>query len=238
MKTIKATSSTYLKKKPIQSSELPDHQKVPVPLNKEYNILNYSEAEQGHYLVELDYGAGKWYLWSGHWYLPWEEHNEQVISSSTASKASVTAPNKHKFASFPQNWQEVNWNDFNAPVSQHFTVKEVTKGDRRRIPQSNDIKSNIFTLAQELEKVRKAWGSPIIVTSWYRPPAINRAVRGASNSQHIYGKAVDIKPVKGDIYKFQSWLDKVAWKDKALGYGAPRGFVHLDLRPGNIRWNY
>ncbi|MDJ0535519.1 MAG: D-Ala-D-Ala carboxypeptidase family metallohydrolase [Xenococcaceae cyanobacterium MO_207.B15] len=81
-------------------------------------------------------------------------------------------------------------------------------------------------------------GSPILVTSWYRPQAVNREVGGAPNSQHIYGKAADIKPVQGDIYKFQDWLDKVAWKNKALGYGAKKEFVHIDLGPEPIRWKY
>lgn len=138
----------------------------------------------------------------------------------------------------PKTWRDVNWSDFNSQVSKYFTLREVTNGDRRRLPSCDEVKNNIFTLAQELDKVRSAWRSPIIVTSWYRPPAINKAVGGASSSQHLYGKAVDIKPLQGDIHKFQEWLDCKAWKDKALGYGAKKGFVHCDLRSGNYRWNY
>jgi hypothetical protein len=33
------------------------------------------------------------------------------------------------------------------------------------------------------------------ITSWYRPPVVNRAVNGASHSQHLYGRGVDIRPV-------------------------------------------
>ncbi|WP_353743953.1 D-Ala-D-Ala carboxypeptidase family metallohydrolase [Microcystis sp. LSC13-02] len=28
----------------------------------------------------------------------------------------------------------------------------------------------------ELDKIREEWGSPILITSWYRPQAVNRAV--------------------------------------------------------------
>lgn len=137
-----------------------------------------------------------------------------------------------------KEWHEINWNDFNDQITPNFTVQEVTQGDRRRIPTSESIKKNIVTLARELEIIRKAWGSPLTVTSWYRPPAVNREVGGATNSQHLTGSAVDLKPSQGDIYKFQSWLDLGLWQGRALGYGAKKGFVHIDMRPGRIRWNY
>jgi putative chitinase len=138
----------------------------------------------------------------------------------------------------PSTWQEIDWHNPQAKVSCYFVVREVTLGDSRRIPSDDTIKANICQLAKELDQVREEWGSPIIVTSWYRPPAVNKAVGGVSNSQHISGKAADIKPAFGDIGKFQEWLDVHAWKSKALGYGAKKGFVHIDLRPTSLRWNY
>ncbi|MDJ0658194.1 MAG: D-Ala-D-Ala carboxypeptidase family metallohydrolase [Crocosphaera sp.] len=233
--TIKAVKETCLKKVVAQSSQLLDDQKVAVHVGKTYKILNHTPAEQGHYKVELDYGAGTWYIWSGHWQLPWEDHTEE---HEPVEQQFINSIEQSSDGSVPQNWQSINWNDFQAKVSKYFSVGEVAHQDRRRIPTDNTIKQNVFTLAQELDKVREAWGSPIIVTSWYRPPAINRAVGGASNSQHLYGKAADIRPVQGDVYQFQDWLDKTAWQNKALGYGAKKGFVHLDLRPGHIRWIY
>lgn len=132
---------------------------------------------------------------------------------------------------------KIDWNDWNCKVSEYFTVGEVTQRDKQRIPKTEDVKANIVKLAKELDKVRRAWGKPIEVTSWYRPPAVNKAVGGVSNSQHINGSAADIRPIGGDINAFQKWLDKF-WGDKALGYGAKKGFVHVDLRLGKIRWNY
>jgi putative chitinase len=74
---IKSITATYLKKEPVQSSELAVNQRASVPVGKEYKVRQFSAAEAGHYLVELDYDAGTWYLWSGHWELPWEDHQEQ-----------------------------------------------------------------------------------------------------------------------------------------------------------------
>lgn len=234
---IKATVETYLKKAAVQCSNLTDDQKVKVLVGKEYTILKHTEALDGHYQVDLGYGAGTWYVWSGHWHLPWEDHQEEVDNHAYAQ--SLVGANLSQIVSHPpKSWRDVNWSDFNSQVSKYFTLREVTNGDRRRLPPCDEVKNNIFTLAQELDKVRSAWGSPIIVTSWYRPPAINKDVGGSDKSQHLYGKAVDIKPAQGDIKKFQKWLDCEAWKDKALGYGAKKGFVHCDLRPGNYRWNY
>jgi putative chitinase len=139
--------------------------------------------------------------------------------------------------------QTIDWNNPNFKISKYFTVKEVTQGDNRRIPKTQTVKNNIIVLARELDTIRELWGSPIEVTSWYRPPAINRAVGGVPNSQHILGSAVDVYPFNKDIFQFQTFLHK-NWKG-ALGYGARKGFVHLDLRGyfgdskiADLRWNY
>lgn len=135
----------------------------------------------------------------------------------------------------------INWDDMNARVSRYFFVSEVTQNDRRRIPSpGSEIEKNIRTLAVALDQVRQNWGSPIQVTSWYRPPDINRAVGGVANSQHIYGLAADIRTLDGRDQEFEHWLDTIAWKDRALGYGvlSGRGFTHVDMRPERIRWRY
>lgn len=138
----------------------------------------------------------------------------------------------------------VDWYNPRCYVSQHFTVAEVTQGDRRRIPvQGSTAAENILKLAQELDKIRLVYG-PLGVTSWYRPEPINSQVRGVRGSKHTLGLAADIYPLNDSIINFQHWLDK-RWGD-ALGYGARKGFVHVDIRgggglnkeAGRIRWNY
>jgi Peptidase M15 len=141
----------------------------------------------------------------------------------------------------------IDWSDFNCLISEYFTVGEVTKGDSDRVPEKgSDEERNILALAKELDKLRKSFGHPIGVSSWYRPPAVNRQVGGARYSQHINGRGVDIYPMAGmTINDFQEWCDE-HWYG-ALGYGAHKGFVHLDTRTGKgfdaggekgARWNY
>lgn len=48
-------------------------------------------------------------------------------------------------------------------------------------------------LAPGLEKVRAILGKPVLVSSGYRSPALNKAVGGAKTSQHLDGLAADFR---------------------------------------------
>jgi uncharacterized protein YcbK (DUF882 family) len=67
-------------------------------------------------------------------------------------------------------------------------------------------------------------------------------VGGAKNSEHTYSApdkgAVDFYVQGVDIWQVQSWCDK-NWP-YSLGYGAPKGFVHIGIREGRprVRWDY
>lgn len=98
-------------------------------------------------------------------------------------------------------------------------------------------------LCQFVEKARAHFGNrPVIITSGYRPPKINAQVGGASRSEHIYDKpdtgALDFYIDGVSVYTLQQWCDQL-WPF-SLGYGAPKGFVHLGIRPGRprVRWDY
>ncbi len=123
----------------------------------------------------------------------------------------------------------LDWDNPSSKVSKYFTVREVTQGDPRRIPREEEVQQAILELAKELDKIREAWGSPILVTSWFRPSLVNLQVGGVRNSRHIIADAADIRPGdKARLPEFQQWLDS-RWFG-ALGYGQRRGFVHIDMR--------
>ena len=132
---------------------------------------------------------------------------------------------------------------FTARITPHIRLGEFALDqEARRFDQQHQV-DTAAELAAFLERVRTAFGGKAItITSGYRPPAINRAVGGASSSEHLYDApnvgAVDFLIEGADIYAVQDWCDK-QWP-YSLGYGAPKGFVHLGIRQGRprIRWDY
>lgn len=86
-------------------------------------------------------------------------------------------------------------------VSEHFTWEEVctTYGF---VP--NDIPETLKPYAEKLalevlEPLRVVLG-PLSVNSWYRSPAVNKAVGGEAKSAHLEARAADVVP-RGDVFK-------------------------------------
>lgn len=90
-------------------------------------------------------------------------------------------------------------------LTKNFALSELIEaGSARRLgleEQFNppaDIICNLNNLAKNvLQPLRDAVGHSIQVTSGYRSPKVNKAVGGATNSDHLYGMAADI----------QLWID-------------------------------
>lgn len=86
-------------------------------------------------------------------------------------------------------------------LSEHFTYEELTSSataKRLGLCNAPDAKSldNLKRLCEDvLEPLRMKWGRPIIVTSGYRSPTLNKLVGGAKNSDHRFGSAADIRTV-------------------------------------------
>ncbi len=79
-----------------------------------------------------------------------------------------------------------------------FTINELTRSKTADILGIDNTPSvmeriNLKTLIGKcLNPIREAWGNPIYVNSGFRSHALNRAVGGAKNSQHLKGEAADI----------------------------------------------
>lgn len=90
-------------------------------------------------------------------------------------------------------------------LSNNFTLQELTasstaaKYNINNTPNAEEL-SNLKKLATTvLQPIRDEFKQPIIVSSGYRSPLLNKKVKGASNSDHIYGAAADIHTV-ADTY--------------------------------------
>lgn len=58
-------------------------------------------------------------------------------------------------------------------------------------PMTADLANIRNFLAPGMQAVRELLGRPVTITSGYRAPAVNQAVGGARNSQHMVGLAAD-----------------------------------------------
>jgi uncharacterized protein YcbK (DUF882 family) len=118
--------------------------------------------------------------------------------------------------------------DGNKKLSTNFKVKEFACTD------GSDpifIDSELVTV---LQNIRTHFGKSVTINSAYRTPGKNKAVGGQAYSQHLYGKAADIK-VKGIAPKTVA-----AYAEKLLpgkgGIGIYSTFTHIDVRSTKARW--
>lgn len=116
----------------------------------------------------------------------------------------------------------------NKKLSANFRVKEFSCSD------SSDPIFIDSELVNVLQKIRTHFGKSVTITSAYRTPSKNKAVGGTAYSQHLYGKAADIK-VKGVAPKKVAAYAETLLKNKG-GIGTYSTFVHIDVRATKARW--
>ena len=78
--------------------------------------------------------------------------------------------------------------------------------------------------------LESSWGAPLSVISSYRDPAKNAAVKGAKNSQHLHGNAVDISTAgmsQDEIIR----LARSAQGAGFTGFGGYDNSIHFDVGP-------
>lgn len=84
-------------------------------------------------------------------------------------------------------------------LSQNFTLREATRSTTAtRLGIANDPPPDVlarmaYVAENILEPVRQAFMEPVKVNSFYRSPALNKAVGGKATSQHVTGEAVDFE---------------------------------------------
>ena len=231
---LRITSNTSLKRRPVQSSTLsPDElQSVDAGRAIPLNSYAYRDAQgntfNNHIKVAFEYpkdyirGTNTWYVYQGHAQV---ERQGKIVFP-------VPKPPEPAVAGIPFNLPG-NRSTFYTGQSiisgGSFTWGEATK-DASRIPPTVNIVDNIVQLARQLQQARDQIGRPFHITSWYRPPAINAAVGGASQSYHLFGMAadIDVEGLSGRSVANQILL----WWPGGLGiYSKFPNIIHLDIGP-------
>lgn len=126
-------------------------------------------------------------------------------------------------------------------ISKNFTLEELTASATAKTngisnnPGQTDIVNLCGLVHNVLQPLRSWWGKEVKIGSGYRSLALNRAVGGVSNSQHMKGQAADLC-IDGDIAKGKKWFnyikntlpfDQLIW-EKNLRTGAY--WVHVSYR--------
>lgn len=97
-------------------------------------------------------------------------------------------------------------------ISKNFTLEELcasqtakAKGIRNN-PGQTDVVNLCALVHKVLQPLRDAMGTAIKISSGYRSLALNNAVGGVRNSQHLTGQAADIC-IDGDLTKGKRWFE-------------------------------
>jgi len=118
-------------------------------------------------------------------------------------------------------------------VTEHFLLEDF------RCPCCDMLKvvPVFFLHVERLEEMRQELGFPLVVNSGYRCEKHNKAVGGSPRSWHMIF-ATDIRPEMGEDEHALKEIYKVALTQNWGGIGLYEddGFIHLDLRPEEVRW--
>lgn len=125
-------------------------------------------------------------------------------------------------------------------LSKNFYLHEFIKSDtatRLRIDNTppQEVIDNLKYLCENLlQPVRDIVGA-ITINSGYRSPAVNKAVNGAKNSQHLTGQAVDFEAVNYSNIELGKKIEESGLLFDQLIYEFVKetdgraGWIHLSL---------
>lgn len=97
------------------------------------------------------------------------------------------------------------------------------------------------TLTVVLQCIREHFGKPVTITSGYRTAAHNAAVGGAKSSQHLLGRAADIRVEGVSVEAVAAYVESLMPDWGGVGRypvkaGRATGWVHVDTRQNKSRW--
>ena len=114
-------------------------------------------------------------------------------------------------------------------ISKNFRVREF------RCQDGSDVVFIESDLVDILQKIRDHFGKAVTITSAFRTASHNKKVGGATYSQHLYGKAADIKASGVAPSVVADYVETLM--PGTGGIGRYSTFTHVDVRKVKSRWN-
>ena len=125
-------------------------------------------------------------------------------------------------------------------ISKNFTLEELCASDTakakgiRNVPDTQQMLNLCALVHNVLQPLRNWWGREVKIGSGFRCAALNKAVGGVNNSQHMKGEAADLC-IEGDLKQGMEWFnwiknhfdfDQLIWEHNAKG----SYWVHVSYR--------
>ena len=134
-----------------------------------------------------------------------------------------------------------------------MSIREYTlsKGGTRQLSPSFKVRefackgSDVVLIDDELvvllQCIREHFGKAVTITSGYRTAAHNAAVGGAKSSQHLLGRAADIRVEGVSVEDIAAYAESLMPDWGGVGRypvkaGRATGWVHVDTRADKARW--
>ena len=125
--------------------------------------------------------------------------------------------------------------DGNRRLAPDFKVREL------RCKDGSDEILVDEALTVVLQCIREHFGKAVTITSGYRTPAHNAKVGGAKSSQHLLGRAADIRVQGVSVEDVAAYAESLMPDWGGVGRypvkaGRATGWVHVDTRATKSRW--
>jgi hypothetical protein len=129
-----------------------------------------------------------------------------------------------------------HWLDRHGYITPHFRWSEAACKDGTHVPPS--LRRNAIRHGWNLERFRHRLGDrPLRIISWYRHPAYNRKIGGASKSRHMSADATDYpREFVNAVGRNRFFREAdVVFRNGGVG-NYPAGSAHTDSRGWRSRW--
>lgn len=118
----------------------------------------------------------------------------------------------------------------------YFSFYELIHTDTglNNVPEYLTDVRTLVLCSRVLNYIRHEVGFPISINSGFRSIDVNRKVGGVSNSNHLYGRAFDIRPSHKDKKRYLDLLHLLEatpvhqFLDECIPY-RDKGFVHISI---------